>query len=280
MNKDLFASHLRRRGPNFMDRLGELMKHTTHLAYIIDVYYTTEECSRLKKLIEYSPKIQDLAIWHYEALWKVHEAVIKLSGLKRLSASFYAMSKEKILLPTYLGLTHLEIIEDIEPSLISYFQNLTHLCLSIPCNRWRETCDQATDKEKGCRSLRVLVLFWEGFGDVMSHIYPDQRCVVLLDQMKHEVNWMEGAEGNIDFWEFAERIVIAREKKYLLPYEGGFEGVPIDEQSFLIEDDLTEEGQLWWIQRKANPDVPYVPNAPIKYIEGETLSEDETSSEE
>ncbi|PPQ98727.1 hypothetical protein CVT24_003435 [Panaeolus cyanescens] len=274
MDKDLFAWHLHRRGPNFIDRLSQMMKYTTHLSYTVD---SDSDPIRLKKLIECAPNIQDLAIWHYEALWEVHDAVMKLSNLKRLSGFFCGLREDQILSPTYLGITHLELLDGIEPRLISFFQNLTHLCLYLPSGQWRKTFDQATDKEEGCLSLRVLIGIRELDDDIdetqeIDCSYPDQRYVRMPGSgMDYQRDWMDGVEGNIDFWELAERIVIAREKNYLLASsKARLNEKLIDEPTFFIEDHLTEEGQLWWIQRKPNPDVPSMPHARIKYTRSKT----------
>ncbi|KAF9050128.1 hypothetical protein BJ165DRAFT_1456642 [Panaeolus papilionaceus] len=259
LNKDLFSWHFHRMGPKFIDKLGELTKYTTHLAYTVDNRYMKGDHIRLLALIEKCPKIEDLTIWHANALWQVHDAVMKLTRLRRLSANFTGLHREQILSPVYLAVTHLDLLGGMEPSLITHFQNLSHLCINKPSDNWMELLDKATDKKSGCPSLRVIISMCDA--DEYEE-YDDPRYVCLEEGMEYEVNWLEGADGTIDFWEFAERIVIAKQKGYLVNLP---EGEPIDEGTFYIEEQLSEEGQVWWRQRSRNRDVSTPSRGPVKH---------------
>ncbi|PPQ98723.1 hypothetical protein CVT24_003431 [Panaeolus cyanescens] len=250
MNKRIFKIHLRRMGPRFIDSLRYLGKYTTHLAYTIDgapAIAQNRDHTRLQLLIECCPNLVDLAIWHTsDTLSKVHETVSKLTKLRRLSASFEGMPKEQILCPTYLGLTHLEVVGGIDAQIITHFQNLTHLAISVSSDLdWRSVLDRATDKDTGCPSLRIIITVNEDPLDLIDAAalqYDDQRYVSLLDASYFEVDWLDGAYRGMDAWRFAECIVFARSMKYLkTPSKQAFSISP-----YKLHEELNSAGQEWW----------------------------------
>ncbi|KAF9050114.1 hypothetical protein BJ165DRAFT_1456552 [Panaeolus papilionaceus] len=261
LDKERFRAHLRRMGPRFIDRLRYLGKYTTHLSYTIDTAVESDYI-RLQLLVECCPNLVDLTVWHTsDTLWKIHETVSKLSNLRRLSANFGGLQNDQILCPTYLRLTHLDLLGGIGVDIIQNFQNLTHLCINGDISTWRSILDRVTDKHNGCPVLRVIVCMCE-LEDIQE--YDDQRYVVLIEGPHYESDWVCGADGGVDAWEFSERIVIARRSmpfyyltlqglRLTIALTGGYLQKPSNKVfnmlAFYLNKDLNSEGQAWWKER-------------------------------
>jgi len=138
---------------------------------------------------------------------QVYPALQSLSRLRRLSAGFRGLTRDQILSPIFLNLTHLDLLGHVNWELVPEFKNLTHLSIAERPHEVERVLDAICDPA-GCSSLRVIVMF----ESPVVNFY-DIRLVVLRGYYDHLTDWMNGANGKMDSWSFAERIVIARESE-------------------------------------------------------------------
>ncbi|KAF9050167.1 hypothetical protein BJ165DRAFT_1456869 [Panaeolus papilionaceus] len=161
------------------------------------VILPNDDGDMLVKLLDSCPNLEDLALWQPRTTFygDVHKALdTSLSNLKRFSTSHYALLNMCKLFPdSYLNITHLCINSNsIHSAVLSWMIDPAHSLLQVvvaldgPREDWR---------------------------------FEDPRYVYLsgVDEVVEE-DWLKGGNGGMDFWEFAERIVI-------------------------------EEGQSWWTER-------------------------------
>ncbi|PPQ63743.1 hypothetical protein CVT24_004252 [Panaeolus cyanescens] len=189
-------------------KLEDVGRFARHLAYRVQ---PREEPDCLINLLRNCGQIINLAIWDdFAMLVQVYPALASLSGLRRLSAGFRGLNQDQVLSPVFLNLTHLDLFGNVNWDLISQFKNLTHLSIADPPHELERVLHLILDSS-GCSSLRVVTLFDEPVS------YYDLRLVVIRGYYDYLTDWIKGANGRMDSWTFAERIVIARENTPPLP---------------------------------------------------------------
>lgn len=214
--------------PNFkgnpdldMSEIGSFIKHFLYGSSPLQDYES------MAKLIRHCPNIENMSIWcDSDALATLYPAISSLQQLKRLSARFGGLNRNQILSPFMLRLTHLEIVGNLSWDIVIELKNITHLSTSvIVYNPHGLMSDPLVHVEQllarvcapdGCLNLQVIKIYT---GSALD--FDDIRLVLLpLGLFSYEASvwdWLSGANGKLDSWEFADRIVHARQSKSTPP---------------------------------------------------------------
>ncbi|PPQ74238.1 hypothetical protein CVT24_001109 [Panaeolus cyanescens] len=193
----------------------------------------------LNAVLPYCPNVEDVVLWPSsssggsDTIYTAHPTIQMLSNLKRLSGTVGKLTKDDFLSPVYLGLTHLDIIGNMEWDLLTHLKYLTHLCFSHPPEDLAHTVGRLSEHDR----LRVVI----ALRDSSRGQFKDPRLVLLREL--DESDWELGANGGMDFWEFAERIVLAREAGFIRNKDPSR---VFRKSSFKADVELTIEGQIWW----------------------------------
>ncbi|KAF9050169.1 hypothetical protein BJ165DRAFT_989706 [Panaeolus papilionaceus] len=238
--------------------------HTTHLSLSSRNAGETH-LRRIINVIRKCPNVENMIIAMYDVLINrvslvsladVHEIVQGLTNLRRFTGVCGRMTTERLRCPVYLNLTHLDLVGYVDTSTLLEFKSLTHLCLdihhylSINLPDFAITFRRLMDPTTGYHALRVLIIMafthWNHEPQNILGDGKDPRLVFLHDDRENNLyhSWMAGANGGMDFWEFAERIVICRKRHYLIREQPQV----IDMDHFRPHEELTPEGLLWWGQ--------------------------------
>lgn len=186
-------------------------RHTTHVCVCL-----SGGINEFTRTVELCPNLENLEMWYCGVVRfdRFLTLTRHLSKLKRLSLDRRLtpkQSEEALRSPLFQNLTHLNILQDPAVwSVLPLCKNLTHLCIGSPEQDWPQYIHHITHKTNGCCSLRVLVVLSKHSLDQAK--YSDSRLVVLLIEKPLD-DWLSGANGGMDMWEFAELIVSARRSK-------------------------------------------------------------------
>ncbi|PPQ99751.1 hypothetical protein CVT24_009734 [Panaeolus cyanescens] len=219
-------------------------RYTTHLCVCL-----SGGINEFTRTIEQCPNLENIEVW-YSGVIQFDRFLIttsSLSKLKRLSLDRRLNPRQSELAlrsPLFQNLTHLNILQD--PAVwrvLPLCKSLTHLCIGTPEQDWLAHVHHITDKVHGCRSLRVLVaLSQDTFGQVN---YRDPRFI-LLDIDRPLNDWLNGANGDMDMWEFAELIVFARKNNYVNNPDSNR---AVKKRTFDYRAFFNAAGQEWWLER-------------------------------
>ncbi|KAF9050236.1 hypothetical protein BJ165DRAFT_1457260 [Panaeolus papilionaceus] len=173
---------------------------------------STEE--RMKLLLCHCPNIKNLALWGYSAaaLSRIFPVLQALTRLKKLGfvESFSALSQEQMSSSLFMILTHLDIMTiDLQDcTYIVKFQKLSHICINKNPTHLGAVLRRLTLPETGCPSLRIIVNADPNPRDTEGFDHP---CYFKLDMVsEYREDWLNGANGGVDFWKYSEEKVMAR----------------------------------------------------------------------
>ncbi|PPQ81803.1 hypothetical protein CVT24_005451 [Panaeolus cyanescens] len=208
-----FAGRTQSKAIEILNRYG---KHTRQFFGRWDKENTIEGLKRC-------PMLQGIVNLHILLKFEEMHAAIQhhdTSSLQRLSAIFSTLKPELLLSPVYCNITHLEIVGFIsDPKVLVSLPNLTHLCFASPTRIADPNVllDPVTEKAVGRKSLEVVVYSSED-----TRVPPaDVRVIKLkrpLRYLIHLAQWMRHVNGEMDFWELAERMIFARRDTFFSIY--------------------------------------------------------------
>ncbi|KAF9043224.1 hypothetical protein BJ165DRAFT_1405588 [Panaeolus papilionaceus] len=214
--------------------------------YTRNIYLGTS-MDNASKVLEHCLNVQDIVNWHGAVkLGGLHPSMQHVSKLRRISAFIGQIPLPFILSPVYASITHLDVMDlelGMDWDLLPKFPNLSHLAITDVPYDPTALVQHLTRKEMGCKSLRVLILLYYD----TAYESPDERVVkidICQSYEEHEKDWLMGFNGEMDFWEFSERIVVARQARYLNDPSTGLVYAP--PPVFDFETELNEQGKLWW----------------------------------
>lgn len=172
----------------------------------------------MKKVIQHCPNTQDMAVWcGADNLPKLYPIFSYLTHLKRFSGCFEDLSREQMLSPVFQGLTHLQINSEVPLDVLIELKALTHLRSCIPEGPYehsRKAFLSRVCSDDGCPWLQVIKVFAKH-----AELVHDVRIVIMPSWMQifmiADADWLAGANGRLDSWKFASRIVHARKSEQL-----------------------------------------------------------------
>ncbi|PPQ76172.1 hypothetical protein CVT24_006598 [Panaeolus cyanescens] len=176
-------------------------KHIRHFFFGWDIQKSLEALKR-------SPMVQSIVNWNVHTEFEeMHSAVQHTSSLRRLSIFVGTLKPELLSSPVYCNITHIEIAGFLaDPNVLVRLPNLTHLCIYIS----HDVADFNVLLDPGRKPLIQVVVYFNHYPQVRP---ADARVIKLkrLDTYTEvEDQWMRNPNGEMDFWELAERMVYAR----------------------------------------------------------------------
>ncbi|KAF9038047.1 hypothetical protein BJ165DRAFT_1531940 [Panaeolus papilionaceus] len=208
------------------------------------------------EFLQYSPNVRNLAVWYNQPLRRIIPALKRLQNLQILSGDFDHISREELLQPPFINLTHMEMLEpcrDFPFDVLRSFNHLTHLSIYcfVPHNYDSPVLADAIDS---CSQLVVCCLYSSSGlpmnPEICGLVQDRDRIVILDSSMSNTDDWISGAYGFLDCWQYAEHVVIARKNNYFkaeVPYNQWFN------LAFNWRQNLTEKGMEWYATVKSAP---------------------------
>ncbi|TFK60350.1 hypothetical protein BDN72DRAFT_965728 [Pluteus cervinus] len=197
-------------------RLPSYAHHVRHLLVYNDI-----EQSVIQDHLRLCKNMINVALWHYNQSRDILELLEGLPHLRslvvHLFATFpggpptYELGKSRM----FRGLTHLEILDDVEKfsadqiRSLGELDNLTHFALNSV-----RTDQIVLDILKVCQRVQVLVLHDSRFLDDWA-TFPKNRVVFGRSRVEDHVrDWVAFAEGRWCFWDEAEEQVQAEQNAH------------------------------------------------------------------
>jgi len=172
-------------------------------------------------ILKMCPEVEDLALWTGSSDTRRNLPIIRLLPLRSLSANISQFLPEDFQGPAFSNLTHLDVILFAQDDawgkwkVLTTLPKLTHLCLNSTV-----TLEVMQNLLSQCSHLRVLINL-SLYGTPQSsegYLTIEDPRLVLIDTYEVDLvprDWEEGAYGRFDMWDFGERFVEARKRKYL-----------------------------------------------------------------
>ncbi|KAF9038070.1 hypothetical protein BJ165DRAFT_1553907 [Panaeolus papilionaceus] len=167
--------------------------------------------------LRHSPNVRNLAVWYNQPLRHIIPALKRLQNLRILSGDFDNIPREE---PPFVNLTQMEMLEpsrDFPFDVLGSFSCLTHLSMYCFAPQ-KYDARVLADAIDSCSQLIVCCLYSSSGvsmnPEICGLVQERDRIVMLDSTMSNTDDWISGAYGFLDCWQYAERVVVARKSNY------------------------------------------------------------------
>ncbi|KAF9038240.1 hypothetical protein BJ165DRAFT_1532117 [Panaeolus papilionaceus] len=244
--------------------IGSFVKHVL-LAGLNANYTDDPKYSNTKQftcdLLDHCSNIENLACWWRET--EISEEVIsrisgrRLPAIRRFSSTVPKIPREVWVGPGFTTLTHLDLLNcpgNWFFDVLASYKSLTHFCVYEPAGWMAASIQGVLDS---CSILKVFIiavatgshrplLEYQSVYPVMVRKSGDNRIVLLDSGVLDPEDWLEGAKGRFNTWDFAEWIIEARQYEYFKADHADDLSCAILDMDFKWETHLTPEGIQWY----------------------------------